>query len=109
MDRPPQMRYANIPRRDDSPAGHPEYVCMAPVQNVEIDLDGCVCVCCRTQDRRLGNAMSVEAFADCWFGAEYEAIRASLRRDSATPPIIDTCRMCVKHYTAGTGIVEFTA
>lgn len=109
VDRPAQMRYANIPRPADSPSAHPEYACMAPVQNVEIDLDGCVCVCCRTQDRKLGNAMSVEAFADCWFGAEYEAIRASLRRDSPGPPVIETCRGCVKHYTAGSGIVEFAS
>ncbi len=109
VDRPLQMRYENIPRPLGAASAHPEYTCMAPMQNVEIDLDGCVCVCCRTQDRKLGNAMSVEAFADCWFGAEYEAIRASLRRDSLTPPIIDTCRGCVKHYTAGSGIVEFAS
>lgn len=109
VDRPLQMKYENIPRPLGLASAHPEYTCMAPVQNVEIDLDGCVCVCCRTQDRKLGNAMSVEAFADCWFGAEYEAIRASLRRDSVEAPVIETCRGCVRHYTAGSGIVEFAS
>lgn len=107
VDRPPQMRYANIPRPMGYADAHPEYTCLAAVQNVEIDLDGCVCVCCRTQDRRLGNALSVESFADCWFGPEYQAIRESLRRDAVGSPVISTCSGCMKHYTAGSGVVDF--
>lgn len=100
--RPQQMRWANIPRPVTNDDGHPAYTCMAPVQQVEVDLDGSVCVCCRLQERKLGNALTPEAFADCWFGAEYQRIRDSLRRGSASTHY-ETCSGCVKHY-AGDGI-----
>jgi len=97
---PIQQRHPNIPRRADADGAHPVYTCMAPVQLVDIDLDGGVCVCCFLQERRLGNALTPEAFADCWFGAEYRAVRASLERASATGPLYETCRGCVARYTA---------
>jgi hypothetical protein len=51
------------------------------------------------QERTLGNALTPEAFADCWFGDEYRAVRASLRRTSPAA-LYETCRGCVKYHTA---------
>lgn len=90
-----EMKYPNMPMPDSSPQGHPVYTCMAPVQSVDIDLDGGVCVCCRTQSHRMGNALTVEAFADCWFGHAYQALRESLKRPSLLPTY-PTCRDCIK-------------
>ena len=97
LRQPLQMRFPNIPRAAGVEGAHPEQLCMAPVQMVDVDLDGGVCVCCMLQERRLGNALTVEAFADCWFGAEYEAVRRSLARSSARP-LYETCVGCVKQY-----------
>lgn len=100
LPHPPQTRHPNIPRAADAPGAHPAYACMAPVQLVDIDLDGCVCVCCMLQERKLGNALTVEAFADCWFGAEYQAVRESLKRTSPMA-LYEQCRGCVKAYAGG--------
>jgi MoaA/NifB/PqqE/SkfB family radical SAM enzyme len=96
---PSQLQWPNIPRTL-ADQGHPEYTCMAPSQLVDIDLDGNVCVCCQMQERSLGSALTVEAFADCWFGAEYRAIRKSLQRGA--DPLHETCRTCVKNYAPET-------
>lgn len=100
LRRPVQERYSNIPRPKGSGGAHPVYRCMAPVQNVDLDLDGCVGVCCQLQDRKLGNAHTPEAFADCWFGAEYETVRRSLMRTSPMA-LYETCRGCVGRYAPG--------
>jgi len=96
---PTQARCPNIPRKAELRGADPVYTCLAPVQSVDIDLDGGVCVCCMLQERNLGNALTVEAFADCWFGGEYEAVRRSLMRTS-NEALYETCRGCVKQYTA---------
>jgi MoaA/NifB/PqqE/SkfB family radical SAM enzyme len=94
--------HTNMPRRlDQDGMPHPRYVCPAPVQHVDIDLDGCVSICCRMQEYKLGNALTPAAFADCWFGEEYQALRASLRRDDFDP-LYESCRGCVNYYTAET-------
>jgi len=95
--KPPQEKYMNIPRAAGTPGSDNRYTCMAPVQQVDIDLDGGVCVCCMLQERKLGNALTPEAFADCWFGQEYQAIRASLTRTSPQA-LYEDCRKCVKQY-----------
>lgn len=89
--------FPNIPRHSDHPDANPVYTCMAPVQSVDIDLDGGVYVCCMLQTRKLGNALTPEAFADCWFGAEYHAARDSLKRTSAEP-LYEDCRSCIKRH-----------
>jgi MoaA/NifB/PqqE/SkfB family radical SAM enzyme len=99
LPQPLQIRFPNIPRREGIEGAHPTQTCMAPVQLVDVDLDGGICVCCMLQERKLGNALTVEAFADCWFGSEYEAVRRSLARESARP-LYDTCIGCVKQYTS---------
>jgi hypothetical protein len=96
---PMQAKYSSIPRTIGAEGANPAYTCMAPVQLVDIDLDGGVCVCCMLQERKLGNALTVEAFADCWFGAEYQAVRESLKRTSAMA-FYETCRGCVQRYAA---------
>lgn len=100
LPQPPQMKYPNIPRVKHEFDGNPEYTCMAPVQMVDIDLDGGVCVCCMLQERKLGNALTVEAFADCWFGAEYQAVRNGLKRSSKSA-LYESCRLCVARYAPG--------
>lgn len=95
---PEAIKYSNIPRRPDDVGAHPTYSCAAPLQLVDIDLDGGVCVCCMMQERKLGNALTPEAFADCWFGDEYRACRDSLKRTSS--PLYETCRHCITYHTA---------
>ena len=96
---PPQELYPNIPRKASLEGANPEYTCMAPHQLVDIDLDGGICVCCMLQDRKLGNALTVEAFADCWFGAEYQAIRKQMRRGPDQYALYEKCRNCIANYT----------
>jgi len=72
---------------------------MAPLQLVDIDLDGGVCVCCMLQSHKLGNCLTAEAFADCWFGAGYRALRESLRRPAKNPMYGD-CRACIAMYAS---------
>lgn len=97
LDHPRQALFPNMPVAAGRPGAHPVYACMAPVQSVDLDLDGCVSVCCQMQQRKLGNALTVEAFADCWFGAEYQACRSSLAREHFDP-LFETCRGCVQRY-----------
>lgn len=99
IPRPAQEKYTNIPRRASVEGAHSEFVCMAPHQLVDIDLDGGVCLCCMWQERKLGNALTPEAFADCWFGAEYQAIRDGMRRGRDQYALHEKCRNCISNYT----------
>ena len=99
-DHPSQHMPPNFPRRPNQPGSNGTWWCMAPLQAVDIDLDGGVSPCCRTQERTLGYATSAEAFADCWFGEAYERLRRSLRRDNADEPQWQECRACIRQYTA---------
>ncbi len=91
---PMRKKPANSPRPIGSD-GHPAFECMAPHQLVDIDLDGRVSACCYLQNQTLGNALTAEAFADCWFGEEYIALRHSMLRTSDLTPLYKTCQDCV--------------
>jgi molybdenum cofactor biosynthesis enzyme MoaA len=73
----------------------PVSICAAPLHYVEIGLDGQISACCRTQDVPLGYATSPQAFAKAWFGPNYRAIRASLRRDATGPLPLPNCEECI--------------
>jgi len=73
----------------------PATICVAPDHYVEIGLDGQISACCRAQDVTLGYATSPEAFAKAWFGKNYRAIRASLRRDTTDPFPLPNCEACI--------------
>jgi MoaA/NifB/PqqE/SkfB family radical SAM enzyme len=90
--------HRNVPCRPDQSGGHSHMACMAPRQMVHIDLDGCICGCDRLEFRKLGNALTVEAFADCWFGQEYKAFRD--RMDRKQIAFYETCRGCITQHSA---------
>jgi MoaA/NifB/PqqE/SkfB family radical SAM enzyme len=90
------LTYLNVPCRSDRAGGHADDVCLAPRQLVHIDLDGSVCGCDRLEARKLGNALTVEAFADCWFGQEYQAFRRRMHRNERA--FYDTCRTCIAEH-----------
>ncbi len=73
----------------------PVHICAAPLHYVEIGLDGQISACCMAQDVPLGFATSPEAFARAWFGANYRAVRASLRRDAEGPLPLPNCEGCI--------------
>ncbi len=98
VDRPAQEHFINLPRKLELEGSHPDFVCMAPHQLVDIDLDGCISACCLLQSRKLGNALTAEAFADCWFGAEYQALRNSMQRGPKQYGMYEECRDCIKCY-----------
>jgi hypothetical protein len=88
--------YGNYPVPRRRSWSHPDYVCVAPLQYVEIGFDGEMFLCCRTQlGPKLGDATSLEAFAGAWFGEQYGAIRDSLRHDASAPRAIPQCDACV--------------
>lgn len=76
-------------------SAHPEFTCTSPLTYVEIGLDGQISACCRSQDVSLGDATSVETFADAWFGPTYSSIRESLRRGATGPYPLANCQGCM--------------
>jgi MoaA/NifB/PqqE/SkfB family radical SAM enzyme len=88
----------SFPVDEGSSAAHPEFSCTAPLSYVEIGLDGQMSVCCRSQNVSLGDATSVETFADAWFGQAYSDIRASLRRDATGPYPLANCDGCMRFF-----------
>jgi MoaA/NifB/PqqE/SkfB family radical SAM enzyme len=73
-------------------------ICSAPDRYVEIGIDGQISTCCRAQDVALGYAISVEEFADVWFGKNYEKIRRSLDRDASGPLPLPNCEPCLRFF-----------
>jgi glycosyltransferase involved in cell wall biosynthesis/MoaA/NifB/PqqE/SkfB family radical SAM enzyme len=78
--------------------GDPVYLCASPRDYVEIGLDGQISACCRAQDVAFGYATSPEAFADAWFGRNYQRLRRSLERASTEPYPLPNCDGCVKFF-----------
>ena len=95
---------APFPRRADVSTADPDYICMAPICEVDTGLEGEIFACCRAQLTPLGRADSDENFFNAWLGKRYEAIRISLERQCLTANSIPNCRDCIKLYT---GIDEF--
>ncbi|PWC40453.1 hypothetical protein TSO352_01085 [Azospirillum sp. TSO35-2] len=90
--------HANYPILSGRPDAHPVYACMAPLQYVDIGLDGEIYACCRTQRTVLGFATSLDAFLETWCGKRYESLRRSLRHDGLNPVVLPECAGCVKSY-----------
>jgi len=105
------------PSRPDSPSpshpiprarrgAHPQRLCCAPFQYVEVGIEGELSVCSRTQKTILGRATSAEEFAAAWTGPAYWAIRASLlrgegaeaQRPAGLPAVLGECAGCVATY-----------
>ncbi|MBM4144865.1 MAG: radical SAM protein [Nitrospira sp.] len=95
-------RYENIwcswPVPNGKLNSHPDYLCAAPIQYVEIGLDGEIYACCRSQRTKLGYATSVNKFADTWYGPEYQAIRKSLLHGSQLPKPLSECESCIRNF-----------
>jgi MoaA/NifB/PqqE/SkfB family radical SAM enzyme len=88
----------NYPIDADQPGADRHFTCTAPNSYAEIGLDGQLSACCRSQESPVGYATSVEAFADAWFGENYQRIRRSLRRDATGPYPLPDCEGCVKFF-----------
>lgn len=86
------------PMERDMNLADPIAVCAAPDHYVEIGLEGQISACCRAQDVPLGFATSPEEFAKAWFGDNYRAIRASLRRDAKGPFPLPNCEGCIAEF-----------
>jgi hypothetical protein len=87
-----------FPMSSAAPYADPVSICAAPRAYVEIGLDGQLSACCRSQDVPLGYATSVEAFADAWFGRNYRAIRASLKRGARAAFPLVNCGPCIESH-----------
>jgi MoaA/NifB/PqqE/SkfB family radical SAM enzyme len=88
--------YANYPQTWF--VGHPNYVCPSPIQYVDIDIEGNISACCRTQTVKLGSAVTIQDFAKAWFGNTYQEIRNALLRGSSTPNPSKECAACIQNY-----------
>jgi MoaA/NifB/PqqE/SkfB family radical SAM enzyme len=88
----------NYPIDAGDPCADPELVCTAPVSYAEIGLDGQLSACCRSQESPIGHATSVEAFADAWFGPNYQRIRGSLRRGALGHYPLPDCEGCMASF-----------
>lgn len=88
----------NYPIDANEPGADPQFICTAPNSYAEIGLDGQLSVCCRSQESPVGYATSVEAFADAWFGRNYQRIRGSLRRGAIGPYPLPNCEDCMKFF-----------
>jgi len=88
----------NYPIDAGEPGADPLFICTAPNSYAEIGLDGQLSVCCRSQESPVGYATSVEAFADAWFGQNYERIRGSLRRGATGPYPLPNCEECMNFF-----------
>jgi len=78
--------------------GHPRYLCAAPLQSLDIGMDGQVSPCCRSQRVPMGLALSVEQFADTWFGDSYVKLRKSLEREGEHILSLPECVPCIATY-----------
>lgn len=106
--RPVVPPWPNYPKSADDYFGHPLYTCAAPVQYVDIGLDGEIYVCCQNQEQNvdavtsirnhMGYATSAEEFADAWFGEKYRKVRESLIRGALPPRILPNCDNCVRRF-----------
>jgi len=83
--------------------GDPIHICTAPLDYVEIGLEGQVSACCRSQDVPLGYATSAEAFAAAWCGKNYGRIRRSLERQATGPYPLPNCAECVAFFAPNAG------
>lgn len=90
------LRYPNYPQT--LLGGHPHYICPVPTQYVDIDFHGNISACCRTQNVKLGSAVTIQEFAKSWFGPTYQNIRTALRRNSSTQSPLKKCVACIKDY-----------
>ncbi len=90
------LRYPNHPQT--WLGGHPYYICPVPTQYIDIDFNGNVSACCRSQAVKLGSAITKQEFAKVWFGPIYQTIRTALRRNSSTQNPLKTCINCIKDH-----------
>lgn len=97
----PHAAHPNYPIPSHKHGAHAVYSCMAPLQYVEIGLDGEVYACCRTQRTVLGFATDTDEFLNTWLGARYQRLRQSLRHDELKPFVLPECAGCVKSYYEG--------
>lgn len=88
-------------------ASHPwaakRSLCMAPFRQLDISLTGQISACCRSQDIVLGEATSVETFANLWFGHNYQVLRESLTRGDAGPLPLPNCLSCIRYFAPEAG------
>lgn len=87
-----------MPIEAGAPGGDLKYSCVAPLDYVEIGLEGQMGVCCRAQDVLMGYATSVESFAEAWLGRNYDLVRGSLRRSATGRYPLPNCEGCMKFF-----------
>jgi MoaA/NifB/PqqE/SkfB family radical SAM enzyme len=88
----------NYPIDADQPGADAHFTCTAPNSYAEIGLDGQLSACCRSQESPVGYATSVDAFAEAWFGRNYQRVRQSLRRGASGPYSLPNCEECMKFF-----------
>lgn len=87
----------------DHPWAATRSLCMAPFRQLDVGISGNISVCCRSQDVPLGRITSAEAFADLWFGHNYEVIRESLTRGDTGPLPLPNCESCIRYHAPKAG------
>jgi MoaA/NifB/PqqE/SkfB family radical SAM enzyme len=89
------LRFYNAP---SYPVEGRAAICAAPDSYIEIGLEGEISACCRSQEIPIGNATSVEGFADTWFGHNYAVIRESLMPTAKGEFPLPNCAQCIEYY-----------
>jgi len=84
--------------------GDPLFLCSAPINSVDIEIDGQITACCRTQTRTLGSARTIESFVRAWMGKNYRSVRESLTRNSSAPLVLPDCGPCLAFYVPNTPV-----
>jgi len=92
---PSRVPYNFFPLEAGHPLANRHFLCTAPINAIDIGVDGDVAPCCAGQGVPLGWVDSVEGFADLWFGANMIKIRRSLLRNADGPLPHPSCAHCI--------------
>jgi MoaA/NifB/PqqE/SkfB family radical SAM enzyme len=77
---------------------HPQYVCVASLNNAVINLHGDFSVCCKTQTTMFGSCLTDDAFYASWFGERLQAMRRNFLRANPIAVLMPECKECIAKF-----------